>query len=141
MREVAAPMQSTVVDVTVAIDDAVDANTIVVVLEAMKMEHAVRAGVSGHVRDIPVAVGDTVLEGDALLVVEEGDVDVAGVTHDATADLERIRTDLAEVLARQQQTRDDERPEAVARRRATRQRTARENVADLCDADSFVEYG
>ncbi len=29
----------------------------------------------------------------------------------------------------------------MARRRATGQRTARENVADLCDAGSFVEYG
>ena len=33
------------------------------------------------------------------------------------------------------------RPEAVARRRATGQRTARENVEDLCDPGSFVEYG
>ena len=33
------------------------------------------------------------------------------------------------------------RPEAVARRRKTGQRTTRENVADLCDAGSFVEYG
>src|SRR5262249_34338659 len=31
--------------------------------------------------------------------------------------------------------------EAVERRRKTGQRTARENVADLCDPDSFVEYG
>jgi acetyl-CoA carboxylase carboxyltransferase component len=37
--------------------------------------------------------------------------------------------------------RDERRPEAVARRRATGQRTARENVEDLCDPDTFVEYG
>src|SRR5436190_23407666 len=116
---VAAPMQSTVVDVTVAIGDAVDANTIVVVLEAMKMEHAVRAGASGYVRDIRVAVGDTVLEGDALLAVEEADVDIAGAAHNAAADLDRIRPDLAEVFARQRQTRDEARADAVARRRAT----------------------
>jgi acetyl-CoA carboxylase carboxyltransferase component len=107
----------------------------------MKMEHAVPAGVNGFVRDIPVAVGDTVLEGDALLVVEEADVDIASVAADQTANLDHIRADLAEVLARQEMTRDEARPEAVERRRRTGQRTARENVAELCDEGSFVEYG
>jgi acetyl-CoA carboxylase carboxyltransferase component len=141
MTEVGAPMQSTVVQIVVGTGEAVDASTIVVVLEAMKMEHAVHAGVTGFVRDIPIAVGDTVLEGDVLLVIEEADVDVASATRDAAADLDHVRADLAEVLARQAVTRDDARPEAVARRRKTGQRTARENVSDLCDADSFVEYG
>jgi acetyl-CoA carboxylase carboxyltransferase component len=36
---------------------------------------------------------------------------------------------------------DAARPGAVARRRSTRQRTARENVEDLCDPGTFVEYG
>ncbi|MET0457809.1 MAG: carboxyl transferase domain-containing protein, partial [Ilumatobacteraceae bacterium] len=36
---------------------------------------------------------------------------------------------------------DEARPDAVARRRARHRRTARENVADLVDADSFIEYG
>ena len=36
---------------------------------------------------------------------------------------------------------DAQRPDAVARRRKTGQRTARENIEDLCDADSFAEYG
>ena len=38
-------------------------------------------------------------------------------------------------------TADAGRPAAVARRRKTGQRTVRENVADLVDPDSFVEYG
>jgi acetyl-CoA carboxylase carboxyltransferase component len=38
-------------------------------------------------------------------------------------------------------TGDERRPEAVAARRARGYRTARENLADLCDAGSFVEYG
>jgi acetyl-CoA carboxylase carboxyltransferase component len=45
------------------------------------------------------------------------------------------------VKARKRRTLDAERPEAVARRRATQQRTARENVEDLCDPGTFVEYG
>src|SRR4051794_21796339 len=51
------------------------------------------------------------------------------------------REDLAEVLARQAATRDDSRPEAVERRHAAGGRTARENIADLVDPGSFVEYG
>jgi len=38
-------------------------------------------------------------------------------------------------------TLDGARPDAVARRRKTGQRTARENIADLCDPGTFVEYG
>jgi acetyl-CoA carboxylase carboxyltransferase component len=37
--------------------------------------------------------------------------------------------------------RDSARPEAVAKRHKLGKRTARENIADLCDADSFLEYG
>jgi acetyl-CoA carboxylase carboxyltransferase component len=57
------------------------------------------------------------------------------------ADGDGIRPELAELRARLQATLDEGRPEAVARRRKTGQRTARENIADLMDAGSFVEYG
>ena len=56
-------------------------------------------------------------------------------------DLDLVRPDLAEVLARQAKTRDAARPAAVARRRKTGQRTARENIDDLVDPGSFTEYG
>ena len=59
----------------------------------------------------------------------------------AAIDLDLIRPDLAEVLARQARARDAARPAAVARRRKTGQRTARENIDDLVDVGSFVEYG
>ena len=36
---------------------------------------------------------------------------------------------------------DETRPQAVAKRRARGFRTARENLEDLCDPDSFIEYG
>jgi methylmalonyl-CoA carboxyltransferase 12S subunit len=51
------------------------------------------------------------------------------------------RDDLAELLARRALTEDAARPEAVERRHAAGGRTARENVADLVDPGSFVEYG
>ena len=51
------------------------------------------------------------------------------------------RPDLAELLRRRALTEDAARPDAVERRHAAGGRTARENIADLVDADSFVEYG
>jgi methylmalonyl-CoA carboxyltransferase 12S subunit len=51
------------------------------------------------------------------------------------------RDDLAELRRREALTRDEARPEAVARRHAAGGRTARENLDDLVDPGSFVEYG
>jgi acetyl-CoA carboxylase carboxyltransferase component len=51
------------------------------------------------------------------------------------------REDLAELLRRRALTEDAARPEAVEKRHARGGRTARENVADLVDPGSFVEYG
>ena len=51
------------------------------------------------------------------------------------------RPDLAEALRRQAGTRDEARADVVAARHSAGRRTARENVDDLCDKGSFVEYG
>lgn len=47
----------------------------------------------------------------------------------------------AELQARLHALTDEGRPDAVAKRRKTGQRTTRENLAHLLDAGSFVEYG
>jgi acetyl/propionyl-CoA carboxylase alpha subunit/acetyl-CoA carboxylase carboxyltransferase component len=138
---IAAPMQGTVVSVAVGVGDVVREGQELLVMDAMKMEHVIQAKASGVVRAIAVACGDTVSEGHPLAFVEEMAVDGASASAAETVDLDALRPDLAEVLARQAKTRDAARPEAVARRRKTGQRTVRENVDDLCDAGSFVEYG
>jgi acetyl-CoA carboxylase carboxyltransferase component len=51
------------------------------------------------------------------------------------------RQDLQELLARRALTQDHARPDAVEKRHAGGGRTARENLADLVDEGSFVEYG
>ena len=56
-------------------------------------------------------------------------------------DGEIVRADLAEVIERHEVGLDAARPDAVARRRKTGQRTARENIEELCDPGTFVEYG
>jgi biotin carboxyl carrier protein len=61
-----------VVRVAVAEGAPVAAGEVVVVLEAMKMEHAVRAPSAGVVTSLPVAAGETVRAGQVLAVVGEG---------------------------------------------------------------------
>ena len=51
------------------------------------------------------------------------------------------RNDLTELRARRALTEDAARPDAVEKRHARGGRTARENVDDLVDPGSFVEYG
>ena len=138
---VRAPMKGTIVAVDVGPGDVVPAGAQLLVMEAMKMEHVVVAATGGIVRAVTVAAGDTVYEGHPLVGIEPSEVEVAAAADVGLLDLDRVRPDLAEVLRRHEVTHDAARPDAVARRRRTGQRTARENVDDLCDPGSFVEYG
>jgi len=138
---VAAPMQGTIVSIDVREGDLVREGQQLFVMEAMKMEHVIRAHVNGFVRQIAVAERDAVFEGHPLAFIEEAAVEAAAAAQTETVDLDRVRPDLAEVYERHATGLDAARPEAVARRRKTHQRTARENIADLCDPGSFVEYG
>jgi acetyl-CoA carboxylase carboxyltransferase component len=134
-------MQGTIVSIDVASGDEVRIGQQLVVLESMKMEHVIVAECAGVVSSIPVAVGDTVMPGDALAVIEEGAAgDAAAAVVTAAIDLEHVRADLAEVIERHDIGLDHRRPDAVERRRSRGQRTARENVNDLVDDGSFVEY-
>ncbi|MGF1598844.1 MAG: carboxyl transferase domain-containing protein [Acidimicrobiales bacterium] len=136
-----APLQGTIVAVNVTEGDQVAAGTQVLVMEAMKMEHEVRADRAGIVRQIPVAVGDTVFEGHPLVFVEEAEVDVVGEEVAAGMDLELVRSDLEQLFERRAYGLDENRPEAVAKRHGRGNRTARENLAQLVDEGTFVEYG
>ncbi|MBT6983093.1 MAG: carbamoyl-phosphate synthase large subunit, partial [Rhodospirillaceae bacterium] len=113
----------------------------VLIMEAMKMQHVIEAEISGVLRQLPVGPGDTVFEGYALAYVAEQDVDIPDTGDVVAIDLDYIRPDLAEVMDRQGITKDDRRPNAVARRRKTNQRTVRENIEQLCDDGSFTELG
>lgn len=141
LLEVGAPVAGRVVSIDVRPGDAVRRGAQLAVIDAMKMEHVVSAAVPGIVRSIDAAPGDIVFPGHGLVSLEPADVAGGDAEAAAAADPARIRPDLAETLARQAATRDEARPKAVARRHGTGRRTARENVADLCDPGTFVEYG
>ena len=136
-----APSSGTVVSIDVTPGDSVAIGDPVAVLEAMKMEFVVKATNSGIIHTIVAEPGTMVNDGQALVYLEPADVEAGGIQNEETVDLEYIRADLAEVLERHDLLTDQRRPEAVAKRRKTAQRTARENVEDLLDPDSFNEYG
>ncbi|WP_346777920.1 carboxyl transferase domain-containing protein [Paraburkholderia sp. Ac-20340] len=136
-----APGQGMLVSVDVQPGDTVAIGQQVAVLEAMKMEFVVEATQSGIVRVVAAQANDTVFEGAPLVYIEPAEVAAAQMQTEESRDLSHIRADLAEVLERHALTRDERRPQAVAKRRKTSQRTARENLDDLLDADSFIEYG
>ncbi len=141
LRAVRAPMQGTVVSFAVAPGETVRPGQLLAVMEAMKMEHTIEAPVGGIVRLLHAEAGEAVYQDGLLLGIEETETVGAEEAVAEEIDLDHVRPDLAAVLERRGFGLDDNRPDAVARRRRTNQRTARENIADLCDPDSFIEYG
>jgi 3-methylcrotonyl-CoA carboxylase alpha subunit len=66
-------MPGKVIAVHVAAGDAVEAGQPLVVMEAMKMEHTIRAPEAGTVRDVFFAAGDQVADGAELLALDRGE--------------------------------------------------------------------
>ena len=66
-----APMPGSVIELRCAVGDTVAAGQVLVVLEAMKMEHHITAPFAGTVTELPIAVGDQVENGALLLTIEE----------------------------------------------------------------------
>lgn len=136
---IASPVAGTVVEVCAAEQECHTGGQVAVV-EAMKMQHIVAAPQSLQVVEALVRVSDTVAQDQPLATY----IPAETVLRDARSeqvDLDAIRPDLAEVHERHEIGRDAARPAAVANRHARGRRTARENITDLVDKDSFVEYG
>jgi biotin carboxyl carrier protein len=64
-------MPGKVLDVRVGVGDTVSAGQVLLILEAMKMEHRITAPTDGTVTAVSVAAGDQLERGAALLHVEE----------------------------------------------------------------------
>lgn len=151
MNKVFSPLQALVVQWLVAPGDVVRAGDVVVILEAMKMEHEVRATADGLVKEVLFAVGESVHEGNLLLILEllthipkglEAEkMPEMGQNEVVASTTSAVRPDLRRVIDRHAPTLDANRAQAVAKRHALGLRTARENIADLCDVGSFMEYG
>ena len=136
-----APMASKVVACSLTPGDELAPGADAMVVEAMKMEHVLSAPGRVRVHELRVAAGDLVDDGQVLVVLEALDASDADDAAAQAIDLDTIRPDLQRVIDRAAYTLDANRPEAVKRRHASGGRTARENIADLCDPGSFDEYG
>jgi len=136
-----APLQGTIIAIDVEVGASVRKGQQLLVMEAMKMEHVIAAPASGTVQSLAVSAGDAVFEGRLLVLLDAGDVAGHHDEGSAEIDLAAVRPDLAEALDRHAIGLDERRPDSVARRRKTGQRTTRENIDDLVDPGSFIEYG
>ena len=119
------------------------------------MEHEIRALSDGLVTALNFAVGDGVNTGE-LLLESQLFTDIAlqpvnpnaskpGSDEDSSPSAIAFRPDLQRMVDRHAFTLDASRPVAMTKRQATSMRSARENIADLCDEathpGSFIEYG
>lgn len=133
------PLVGTVVAVKVDVGDVVAVGTELLIIESMKMEHPVIAEISCRLTAVCVEVGQTVDVDQVLVECVAVDMQEAIVREETAETAER--EDLTRLFKRQALLQDDARREAVQKRHAKGQRTARENIADLIDGESFIEYG
>jgi acetyl/propionyl-CoA carboxylase alpha subunit/acetyl-CoA carboxylase carboxyltransferase component len=137
---VVSPIQGTIVAIDVGVGDEVRRGQQVAVIEAMKMEHVIAAPHGGIVRGVTMAPGDVVREGYPIVFIQEAEVAGGAIADVAELDPDHIRADLRESHDRHAFGLDENRPDAVARRRKLRYRMPRENIARLVDPGSFKEY-
>lgn len=165
MPSLVAPLSATVQQWLVAPGEFVRRGQPVLRLEAMKMEHELSATADGRVTECFVAEGELVQEGDPLMAwthvaatsaaapvspteaptvapapAPAAAAAAAAAAHPAPAESSE-RADLRAWRERHALLDDAARPDAIAKRHALGLRTARENLAALCDADSLVEFG
>ncbi|MGO4390262.1 carboxyl transferase domain-containing protein [Variovorax sp. M-6] len=142
---VKAPMPARLVQFEVDVGDVVPAGAQLGVLEAMKMEHLLHAPTAGRVLALLAAPGDYLVEGQSLVRLEAMDAHAIEAEAHDERHLDEIRPDLQKVIDRHAPTLDANRAAAVAKRHAQGGRTARANIADLCDSaedpGNFTEYG
>ena len=134
------PMAAALVSVDVTAGQSVDKNHIIAVIESMKMQTAITASVAGLITGIKVSAGQTIQEGQLICkVVESSQSSNVLDTQEPISDsvenaLDQLNQQLAASL-------DSGRKKSIDKRHAKGYRTARENLRQLCDEGSFVEYG
>ena len=137
---IVSPMAAVLVSVDVIAGQSVDKNHIIAVIESMKMQTAITASVAGLITDIKVSAGQTIQEGQLICkVVESSQSSNVLDTQEPISDsvenaLDQLNQQLAASL-------DSGRKKSIDKRHAKGYRTARENLRQLCDEGSFVEYG
>lgn len=141
-----------VVKLTVNEGDQIVEGQELAVVEAMKMEHVVRAdraAAGALVEKVLVKPGSVVNASDVLLVLDISNRSSEGKSGDGqamtavevTEDPDTPRPELVELQQRRHAIVDAGRTAAVAKRHARGFLTVRENLSMLIDPDSLLEYG
>lgn len=138
---IATPMTGLVARICLSVGDTFEAGDLLVIVEAMKMEHPIHASAAGSVRLAVAAEGSLAQQGEPILLVEYHDGTAAVADTEQALDLDLIPPLLAEEVARRALRMDEARTQAVARRHKSGRQTIRENIAQICDPGSFNEYG
>ena len=140
-NDIPSPCSGRVAAVYKVVGDPVQPGESLAVIEAMKMEFPVSASAPGRIQAIMVGEDTMVHEGDPIMRLEASERDEVAIETEESVDLEAIRDDLAEVVERHEMTRDTHRTQAVEKRHQQGHQTARENLSQLLDDGSFLEYG
>ena len=136
-----APVVGNVVSVLVNVGDQVSQGDALIVLESMKVQSNVLAASNGEVKKIHVLANDMV-EKDQLLITLNKSSSVDTKQNSSKEKQEDFHQQALNALnSRLAKTLDDSRETATQKRHAKGYRTARENLNDLCDTGSFIEYG
>ena len=134
-------MPGVIVEIQASAQTAIRKGQSLFVLEAMKMENTILSKVDGVVQEILVNPGDVVRKGQPLLTYQKIAPQAAISKEENKEDINAIRPDLQALRNRRHFLADEARPEAVAKRTAKGQLTARQNLTLLCDEGTFREYG
>lgn len=140
------PTSGVVVAILVAANQAVNAEQPLLVIEAMKMQTTLQVAQAGVVKNVLVCVGDDVvadqplveLTAGALSPTAQSPLETTSIPVNNTSAVEQLRIEFEQ---RRALTLDDARQEQRSKRHDSGCRTARENLEDLCDNNSFIEYG
>ena len=159
---VTSPLQGFVVELNVKVGDIISNNAQICVLLSMKMEHVVQwhtnengKQIQGKIQEILIDANSVVEAGVPIVLISllennqnDNYTDMNNTKTTKQIDLNAIRPDLAQVIGRHEMTLDQARynhspafSRRVKRRKESGLRTARENIEDLVDPDTFVEYG
>jgi acetyl-CoA carboxylase carboxyltransferase component len=141
--DVTSHLQGTVVTWEKPIGASVREGEVLGLIESMKLHHEVRSPADGEIVELLVDIGATLTPGTVIARIAVGAVEssapTAAIAQPSATGLNRA--DLSEVMDRHQIGTDEARRAMVEARHAKGRRTARENVADLIDDGSLIEYG
>jgi acetyl-CoA carboxylase carboxyltransferase component len=135
-----APNIGSVVAVLVSQNQLVQMDQPLVIIEAMKMQTTLCADVSGKMGQVFVNIGDECFVGMPLVDIHPNSSSKTKSETMVTPSSTNQRL-LDELRTREELTLDTQRMEQQQKRHEKGYLSARENLQNLCSADSFMEYG